>query len=462
MKTILNTIKLVSAISLIFFTSDLYSQRNFTLYHLEGAPQNHYMNPSFKPASDINISLPIGMQSASISHSGFALNDLIHPRAEDDSLEVRLDLAIEEMADLNHFNLDVQNELLGFGFRVGENYFSLGILNRMQFNLLYPKDLFKLIYEGNGRSLLGERASFDGMGLNVNSYMEYGVGYNRVIDEDLMIGGRVKFISGMANIHTERSIIGLYTDPETFDLTVDGSARVNSSNITTLMNEENQMDFSQLSPYATNFANFGLGFDLGATYVVSDKLKFSASMNDLGFINWKSNNLNYESEEIDFHYRGIELNGLLEDSLQVFQNLVDTLGNVFTASSDEDSYTTSLYTRFYLGGRYLINEKIGATVLLYNEIVNKRYRAGFHVGVNAKLGQWLSACVNYGYYGRSWSNIGIGFSLRGGPVQYFLGVDNIMGPIHFESQKNFHVTTGLTIMIGKPEADRDLGTLKFK
>ncbi len=440
-------------------TLPLSAQRNFTLYHLEGTPQTHIMNPSFRPSSTVNVSFPLGMQSVGVSHSGFAINDLLHERPQDDSLEIRPREAIDAMRDLNHINIDMMNEIFGFGFRIKQNYFSFSAVNRMQFNFLYPRDLFELALEGNGRELLGERASFDGLGVNFNSYVEYNFGYNRIFNDSLMIGARVKLLSGIANLNTSRSVLGLHTDSETFDITVDGSMRVNTSNLAQFFDEDGDGEVPY--QYAYNFSNRGIGIDAGVSYVMTDKLLLSASVNDLGFINWTSNTRNFVSNDVNYTFQGVDINGFLKDSLDVFDQLADSLVNVFSQTDNTDSYRTSLYTRFYIGGRYQLTDWLGATGLLYNEIVNRRYRAGLHVGLNAKLGQWLSASVNYGYYGRSWSNIGFGLSLRGGPIQYFIGVDNIMVAMNPAGAKNAHLTTGLTLMFGKPDKEKTPGSLKF-
>jgi len=436
------------------------AQRNFTLYHLEGTPQTHTMNPSFRPSSNVNVSIPaLGMHSVGISHSGFKLNQLLQERSQDDSLEINPRAAIDAMRDLNHINIDMMNELFGFGFRVKQSYFSFSAVNRMQFNLLYPKDLFELALEGNGRELLGERASFDGLGLNFNSYIEYNFGYNRIFNDNLMIGARVKLLSGIANVNTSRSIIGLHTNAENFDLTADGSIRINSSNLAQFFEEDGSEEIPY--QYAYNFRNRGFGVDAGVSYVMTEKLLLSLSMNDLGFINWRDNTRNFVSNDVDYTFRGVDLKGLEEDSLDVFDQLADSLVNVFSQTENTDTYRTSLYTRFYIGGRYQLTDWLGATALLYNEIVNRKYRAGLHVGVNAKLGQWLSGSLNYGYYGRSWSNIGFGLSLRGGPIQYFIGVDNILIGLNPAAHKNAHITTGLTLMFGKPDKEKPPGSLKF-
>ncbi len=444
-------------ITFFFISFFGWSQRNFTLYHLEGTPQTHTMNPSFRPSSNVNVSFPLGMQSVGVSHSGFTFNDLFKPRPQDDSLEISPSTAIDAMRDLNHVNVDVMNELFGFGFRVNNSYFSFSAVNRLQTNLLYPKDLFVLAVEGNGRSLLGKRASFDGLGFNLNSYVEYNFGYNQIFNENLMVGIRAKLLSGAANVTTSRSILGIYTDEETFDITVDGSMRINSSNLAMFLEEDEEVPYQNFY----NFSNRGLGLDAGVSYIATDKLLLSASMNDLGFINWNSNVRNISSSDVEYTFRGVDLNQLMNDSLDVFDQMVDSLRSILNETEDTDSYRTSLYTRFYLGGRYQINKRVGATVLMYNEIVNRRYRAGLYVGLNAKLGQWLSASVNYGYYGRSWRNVGVGLSLRGGPVQYFIGVDNVMAGVNIGNHKNVHFTTGLTLMFGKPDKEKEPGSLKF-
>lgn len=445
--------------------NELSAQRNFTLYHLEGSPQTHYMNPSFRPGANVFFTMPaLGMHSVGFSHSGFAPKHLLSEREQDDSLTLTPGVAVGKMADLNHINLDVQNEIMGFGFRFKKkNYLSFSVMNRMQFNVLYPRDLFQFVVDGNGREFLGERASFDGLGINLNSYLEYALGYSRVINEDLMVGMRLKLLSGLTNVHTNRSELGIFTDEHTFDWTVDGSFRVNSSNSLYFADTlDHDDELEKIYEYLYNFENIGVGVDLGGSYVINDRLLVSASMNDLGFIRWNSNTRNFTTNDVTYTFEGVDINQLLQDSLDVFDVLLDSLVGLVGQDENNDSYSTSLYTRFFVGGRYLITDEIGGTLLLYNEIVNGRYRAGLHAGVNAKLGQWLSASVNYGYYGRGWANLGGGFSLRGGPVQFYLGVDNIIPVFDQRAARNLHAVFGMGFMIGKPDKEKTPGSLKFQ
>ena len=62
----------------------------------------------------------------------------------------------------------------------------------------------------------------DGLGLNFNSYMEYSAGYSQKIGKRLTIGSRVKTLSGIANVKTRKSVLGLTTNEDTYALTLDG------------------------------------------------------------------------------------------------------------------------------------------------------------------------------------------------------------------------------------------------
>lgn len=453
----------ICVLLIILTAFDGFGQRNFTLYHLEGTPQSHYLNPSFKPSSNVYISLPLGMQSIGVSHSGFALKHLFVERSQDDSLVLYPANAVSKMADINHVNLDLQNEIFGLGFRMGKkNYLSLSAMHRSQTNFLYSRDLMSFIFNGNGKEFLGKRANFDDLGVNFNSYVEYALGYNRVFGDDLMIGMRVKVLSGISNLQMKKSQLGIYTDEVNYNWTIDGQMEVNSSNLFYFMQPDSVHTDEFPANSAYNFKNFGLGFDLGGSYVFNDKFLLSASVLDLGFINWNTNVRNFSTNELNYTFQGVNINDFLTDSTSVFDNMVDSLDNLIGQNENSEKYTTSLYTKFFIGGRYQLSEKVGATFMLYNEIVNRRYRVGVNVGVNAKLNQWLSASVNYGYYGRSWSNLGLGLSLRGGPVQFYFGFDNVLPVFNISGFKNVHAVFGLGIMIGKPDKDKTPGSLKFK
>lgn len=439
-----------ASILFIFIGGIAMAQKNQTLYALDNTPQAHYLNPAFKPKSKLFISfLILPIQSVGVSNSGFNLNDMLSKRAQDDSLQLDPEKAIKKMQKLNYLTLESYNELFSFGIRKEKSYFSFSVTNRLISNVIYSKDLFQLAAEGNGQTFLGKRASFDGIGVNVNSYIEYAIGFNRDINEKFTLGARVKALSGIANVNTRSSKFGLYTDETTFNLTIDGSATVNTSAIKPLYDSLAPSNYNPAAN-AYNFKNFGMALDLGATYQVSKKIKLSASLLDLGFINWKTDNATFISNNIDYRFEGIDLNRFLKDSTNlVFEQLKDTLKDVFSSVENDKTYKTGLNTRFYVGGTYDLTKSINLGATLLSEVIKSQYRAAFIVSSTVKLKNWLSATVNYSQQARSTGNVGVGLSLRGGPIQFYVITDNVLGFISPANSKNFHASFGFSLMLGK-------------
>ncbi len=439
-------------VALLLNGQQLLAQRNFTLYSLNETSQAFYLNPGFKQKNRLYISLPLGYQSITALNTGFTLNNLLKKEAND-SLYIVPSGATAKMAKINFLNVESYNEIFGVGFKVKKNYFSFNVANRLQTRFTYPKGLMDLVTDGNGKDLLGKRASMNGLGFDLMSYVEYGLGYNRDINDKLTVGGRVKLISGIANIQTKKSQLGLTTDASTFDLTVDGSMLVNSSNISQFYKDSNY-NASTMAKSAYNFQNFGLGMDLGASYKMNDKISFSASMLDLGFIKWKTNVTNYASNTIDYTFKGVDLNKVLFDSLNPMKGIGDTLNKTFNGKETSKSYSTALHTKFYLGGKYKLNKYFSGGLLMYNEIVAKKYTAGVSASMVFQARNWLGVSLNYSMYGRSYNNLGFGINIKGGPIQFYVMSDNLMAFVNPASAKMVHVSTGMNIVIG-PRKDKD-------
>jgi outer membrane protein OmpA-like peptidoglycan-associated protein len=261
----------------------------------------------------------------------------------------------------------------------------------------------------------------------------------------LTVGGRIKLLSGVSNIQTVKSQLGITTDPTSFDLTIDGGMRFNTANLdSTAMN-----DPSLIAKSAFSFKNLGLGLDLGASYQLLKKLQLNASLLDLGYIRWTTNVTNYVSSDVNYTFKGIDLNDTLASD-----KLSDTIGKVFNQHQEHNSYTTKLHSKFYLGAKYEFNKYFYSSALLYNEIVAKKYTAGLSVAINARLRNWLYASLNYSAYGRSFNNVGFGFNIKGGPIQFYLMSDNILAFMNPENAKHVHASFGMNIVIG-PRRDKD-------
>ena len=445
--------KIVSFIIILLSFSQVKAQYDFTLYNFRDVQQVAHTNPAFIPKHKINIGIPLlSSPYLFVGNSGFVYNDFIQKR-NDDSLVLNMQNGIDKMNDLNFLTSNFQMELLSFGFGVGKNYFSVNVNERFNSTFSYPKGFFQLAWEGNG-AYLGERISMDGLGLDVNHYREFGVGWAREINNKLTVGVKAKYLMGISNIWTKTSNLGITTDATTFDLTLDGELDLRTSGINQFTDTTNNFEIGN---YLFNTNNMGMGLDIGATYQINTRFGVNFSMLDFGFINWSHDNQNYKQEKVSITFDGLDANAFFNsynpDSLSQsaqssFDQLADSLENSVNFTDNNDSYRQFLTTRFIIGGNYTINENNFVGAMFQGFVYKNNFMPALSLSYHTGIGKVLSATVNYSIFNRSYFNVGTGFALNLGGVQVYAMADNILSPIIPQGTRNLHARFGINLYLG--------------
>lgn len=420
-------------------------QNGYTQYRLPGVMQSSALNPAFAPNAQVHIGLP-GLTGTDVrlAHNGFVLSDVISIRP-DDSLEVNIDGMIEAMGDRNLISMDSRVDLVTFGIG-GEKFFvSAAITERAHLRFGYPRDLMVLAWEGNGQSLLGERASLDNFGMDFTAYREYALGASIQVTPKLTVGARGKFLQGRLNTFTRTSRFGMHTDAQTFALSFDGEGEINTSGIQELT-DSTAFDAATLWQ---SRGNNGWGLDLGADWQFSDKLSLSASVLDIGSIQWKHNTRTYSAERFTYEFIGLDVNDALTDSTDIFETLLDSLENLVQTGEFTGSYRTPLNPRIFMAASYHLSERISLGALFHGELYRGVLIPTAAASFDVKINRWFGSTVNWAYTNRSFNNLGIGFYLHGGPVQFYVVTDNILAPFVPQHASGLQATFGLNLAIGR-------------
>lgn len=435
--------QLVALVILALLPFASHAQNGYTQYRLPGLQQSQALNPAFSPDAKVHIGLPgfTGID-ARVAHDGFAFADLVTIRP-DDSLVIDIDNVIGKLGKANLVSIDSRFELLSFGIGGKKSYFSLAVSERIHARLGYPRDLPILAWEGNGQQLLGDRASFDDLMLNFLAFREYAFGYAYRFSDRLTGGMRVKYLQGHFNVNTRESLFGLHTDAITYDLTIDGGGTVNTSGINELVN-----DSVDINRFIFDNTNSGFGFDFGIDYQHTKRLALSASVLDLGAIRWRHDTRTYSAEPFSFTFQGVDVNQALVDSLDIFEEMLDSLEQFIVTKEDVGAYRTALNPRVFLSAQYQLTERLTAGGMLHTEFMRNRLLTTLAVSIDAKLGRWLAATVNYAYSSRSFANVGAGLSLRGGPLQLYVVVDNVVAAFAPHRVRQMQAAAGLNFTFG--------------
>lgn len=433
------------------------AQQDLTLYELRSAPQAHTLNPSRKPLSQAYVLLP-GLSGGyfSFNSEGFAYADAFELN-EDSTIDVKLGEAIEFMKDQNNIGFDMRLPILGFGFAMGVGYGSFSIENKSSTRFTYPKTLAEFIWLGNGdEKFLGQRASFDGLGVDFMQYTEVAFGYARSFTDQWSFGIRAKYLSGQGYFRTTKSTLGLTTNADNYAITLDGQIDIRAAGIPALV-IDSLLGFGALNIgdlgdqlIQAGSSNHGGAIDFGATFNIDEQWSVSASVLDLGVINWGKSAIVRTSQPISYTYEGLEVANFTgeTDGASEILSALDSLTSSIKFDEKNESFTTLLPTKIYLGGNYRVLPTTEISALSYNEIYNGQFRTSFRLGVTQKVRNFLQATMNYSVYGNSAANIGLGFVINGGPIQFYTVTDNVIGFLAPEYSQNFHLRAGINLTFG--------------
>lgn len=433
-------ISLVCCISLMLISINVSAQYETTLPYLTWAPQAGYTDLTIQPKHyNTSFSVPvIGSFQIYYSNSAFKFNQLLNGNVVDPNL------VIPKLKKLNRIYSGGSYDIFSLRFKKKDIFYHFSIRDVWTERLTYTHDLANLLWNGNA-SYAGQTADLSNTRIAGNYYREIAIAASKKINEKLIVGVRGKLLMGMANVTTKQSESSLYTDPN--GLSISGNSQFTL--LTSGLINDDQIDAKSVF----GFGNLGAAADLGARYNLNDKISIACNVNNLGFIRWKTNVKNYR---VNGEYSSTGY--LMRDSADIrnadWENVIDTLDAVFNPTQDSKSYTSWLSPTIYLSGNYSLRESTS----LYASIAADIYygfQPAFTVGAVQTVRNRLQVALNYSILPNNYFNLGGGFVLRAGPVQYYLSCDNIPALFDPFSVKYFNARMGLNFVFGKPDKKED-------
>ncbi|MFC2175949.1 DUF5723 family protein [Bacteroidota bacterium] len=434
------------------------AQYDFTMQGMTLVPQRMYINPAFVPDSKWHIGLPVlSSNHITLGNNGFTYSNLIK-RDATDSLVIDLQSALDRMGKNEYLSLNAKIDLLSFSFTFGKNQNNFIYVNastRMAARVAIPKDLLEMTWKGNA-AFLGKTIDLNKLNGDGTAYTEWAISYARkLLDKKLRVGIAVKYLNGIANVSTVNRGSSLRTDANDYSITAKADFTANTAGF---FNNFDNFGDNIVRNFLTN--NHGFAFNVGAHYLINDHWEVAVSANDLGMIFWKDNVKNYDLNDANFHFEGLDLVRLITnpDSAKVFKELGDTLQKVFNIQETQKAYSSALSSQIYISGAYKFTPKDRLGLDFYGEIFKTHFEPAVALNYTHKFGTIFHISSSYMYNSRSFANFGVGFGLTLGPVQWYLALDNILAPIIPQHSQNAHFHSGLNFVVNykdKKVADRD-------
>lgn len=399
--------------------SSVFAQSNITQFNFERIGNFHQYNPAAYQPYRAVVGLPaLSSLNVTFHNPSFDFNTVLSPEF---TANQSIEYILETVQPGNRIFIEQSTDLMFIGFRTGKGYWSLGAQSRTFMNFEYPIDILRMVYYGPASDEINGQFSMSGNQTQVTSYLNYHLGYqHELLDGKLRIGGRFKWLNGLAHASAPASQIDA-----TLDAT-EWSFRTNvRANISAPVDIENPSEFV-LDPMDLLFGdNNGYAFDFGASYEVIKGLEVSAAITDFGSITWRNNTRSYVSngeytwDGQDYAY-GDEA-GFNADS--IISDVIDALE--FEKLQGEE-FTTSLPSNITVNARYNITPKHGFAFTYQLNQWNTREYNNFGVSYMGNWSKWFSFYASYALVEGDNTNVGVGFSANLGPVQLYMMTDDIL------------------------------------
>ena len=439
---------------------------NNTSYFLSNLLQQFRLNPAYQPEYKVFIGLP-GLSGVSVNYlnSSFTVEDLLFKR--DDSVYMDVNKFYKSLHKRNYIAFNNENSILSIGVKAKSWYGTLDITQKNDFLFRYNKDLFTFLKYGNTDH---PSMDFGKLGVNLNSYIEVALGLSKQVNSKLTVGGRLKYLAGIANAHMTDSELDVVTEK-------DGTMKIHSrQNIritapVNIRNEQTGLPFEPNKPIDwddfdfntddigvadfLNTKNPGFAIDLGGEYQFNDKIKLFASLTDLGFIHWGNKDFRYNFyQDARFTWEGADIsNSVNKDNVgyisidSAFTKLTDQLKDSLQLRSRGKAYTTMVSPKLYLGATYQLNRTFYVGGLFRASLVDKMFIPSLTASVNGRLMRNVSASVSYSITRGSYVNLGAGLTAKLGPFQLYLETDNLLA-CNYTNTQSANARFGINLLFG--------------
>lgn len=357
------------------------------------------------------------------------------------------DRLLRKMHKIDFITAEVHINLLAFGYRYNDYYFTFFLTEKVNALASIPRSLAEFPLLGNS-SEVGRTIKMNRLGTDAFHYREYALGVSKRIEGNLTIGGRAKLLFGKANVKTRRSQIELTTMDVTRNWDVHTEMLINVSAPITLFTDANGIinDVQEREPrdipgYILNRKNYGLAFDGGFLYRYSDRLTFAGSFIDLGFIRWRSD-VHSITEEYDYLYEGVDVSSTDFNLINYSRGLIDTIINNFEMETSNNKYTTPLPFKIYGGATYQLTNKTNIGFMHGYRIMKWRFVPSATLSLNTRPVKWFTPSISWSYHNYTLNNLGFGFSLQSRNFQYYMISDNVSGMIWPQTTRGVNLRFG--------------------
>lgn len=451
------------ALIALSFCASASAQHNFrTGYFLDGYTYKHKLNPAF--ASDRGyFAIPVAGHISAGLETNMSLSTFLTPDGSGNLVtflnpNVKAEDFLKGIQTNNPLNANLDIPVISLGFHAGKSFNTLDLSFKTDVRSNIPGSLFSWVKQSDN---LLDMSDF---GLNADSRLELAYGYSRQCGEKFRFGFKLKFIAALVKASYTMDQLTLSMNDDAWKVVSKGSGYFSAPGVGFTTDEAGAItgldipNYQKIIEAAINSRNFGGAIDLGISYDILPWLTFSASVTDLGVIQWNSIST-LGSSERTVEYKGFETLGQEgTDFGAEFENLADELLDVIyprVVSTEEkllDKLSMTAHAGLEIRLPFYKRLSVGALGTYRFDGPYAWWEA--RGSVNWALFRWLSFSGSYAQstYGESY---GGAINLHPNGINIFVGLDSFKPALNLSKQyvpiDSFNTTlaVGVNFAFGK-------------
>lgn len=434
-------------------TSVSFAQMVSPVDFMRNNPRSTYANPAFFTVDYGYFDLGLGGFNLGVQNIGLKYDNFFRFNEAGQPVVLDLNQGVASLLDENYLNTYFNFDIFNCGRRTRHGYFNY--IHRLRFmeSMSYSKDLIQLVANGNA-AFLGESNPADiKLGISARVFQEFDFGYQMCLTEHLNIGWRLKFLMGFVDAKADNLNVQLYTDPDTYAMTLNAAANVFATLPYFITVEDGKPNIAdkRFNP-ANLFKNYGFGADLGAEYIINERWGVAAAVNDLGFIKWNNYALSGSMNDITLNFNGLtedQVNAFMNDS-DFTSNLMDSLTNMAQVDVQNlEEYRTGLNANFMVRGYFDVNpsNRFSAQFAGYNQGLG--IKPAMTLAYTGSFSDKFDLVATYTMMPGSFDNLGVGLSANFGGLLLYVASNNILGFFNPANRSNLNVQFGMSLTSGE-------------
>ena len=443
------------------------AQLNINSYNFPNSIQSNLLNPSFFPSSKASLNI-LGLYSASYTPK-INLNDIFNKKEDPDSTIRK----IIRDPNISFKDIDIKStvDIFLIGFSSKKTYISFGAQTNFNFQGSPPKDIIG-ITQGTSyfQNILNRDIDLSNINFNSQMYFTYHIGVSQQINKNLNIGIRFKYLTGIYDAQINQSAFKISSNTDS--IYIQGNLYAKTAGLAEILKADfnlNKVVYgyynnNKLPPpnynYSDNLLKYildresagtGFGLDVGFNLKINKTFSISASILDIGFINWNLKPQTFILPNKIFNYKGKDVTDLNIDK-NLFTNLTDSLTDkVFKPTlRDTSSYKTYLNPKFFAALQWFINKNNSFDFVFFNDFGLPTFNPTISMAFTKKILNGLFDMRLSTYFDNyTFNKLGAGFNINLGPFQPYFLTDNIISLFQYDKAHYFNIRMGLNINFGR-------------